>query len=265
MTVHELVLSNADGRNEVTVHQMYERPVIPVSADCVVNEEDVGRWEHLQGLNIPQLREGAKMEMLIGQDCPDILMPLEVRASGENTGQIPYAVRTVFGWIVNWPLAGSRRKSSASVNYVSTATSTLQRQVEEFWKLEGAYLSACNKGMSLEDQRALSIMENSVKLEDDHYTVAIPFSEKAPSLPNNRVVAKKRLAGLGRKLENNAALKDAYSNNIEALLQKGHDQKLTPEDKEPKAAWYLPHHAVLNPARRLESCLTAQRRIKAHP
>ena len=105
-TVHELVLSNADGCNEVTVHQMYERPVIPVSADCVVNEEDVGRWEHLQGLDIPQLREGAKVEMLIGQDCPDILMPLEVRASGENTAQTPYAVRTVFGWTVNGPLAG---------------------------------------------------------------------------------------------------------------------------------------------------------------
>ena len=104
--------------------------------------------------------------------------------------------------------------------------------------------------MSLEDQKAFSITENSVKLEDGHYTVAIPFREKPPSLPNNRVVAEKRLAGLGRKLENNPALKDAYSESIEALLQKGHAETVTPEDEEPKAAWYVPHHAVLNPCKR---------------
>ena len=52
------------------------------------------------------------------------------------------------------------------------------------------------------------------------------------------------------KLENNPGLKDAYSESIEALLQKGHAEKVTSEDKEPKSALYLPRHAVLNPRKR---------------
>ena len=243
-SVHTLQLSDPQGRSKVTVDRVYSRPAIPISTECMVKYEDLEKWEHLKGISVPNQTEGAQVELLIGQDCPHILMPLEVRAS-EQGG--PFATRTLFGWSINGPLAETTGRSTASVNFVS---SKLERQVEEFWKIEGAQLSDNSKGMSVEDHSALNIMEESAQLENGHYSIAIPFRERPPSLPNNRAQAEARLAGLGRKLEKNPTLKDAYSENMEALLQNGHAEKVVPRDDAPKTEWYLPHHAVVNPRKK---------------
>ena len=69
------------------------------------------------------------VEMLIGQDYPESLMPLEVRAS-EQPGAVsaPFTTRTLFGWTINSPLGDhSGERAAASVNFV-----TLEQQVEQF-------------------------------------------------------------------------------------------------------------------------------------
>ena len=45
------------------------------------------------------------VEQLIGKDCPELLIPLEVRAS-EQPGAVsaPFATTTLFGWTINGPL-----------------------------------------------------------------------------------------------------------------------------------------------------------------
>ena len=50
--------------------------------------------------------------------------------------------------------------------------------------------------MSLEDKKALSIMEESLKVVDGHYQLDLPFRDK-PALPNNRKLAERRLHSLG--------------------------------------------------------------------
>ena len=47
--------------------------------------------------------------------------------------------------------------------------------------------------MSVEDKRALAVMESSAKLVDGHHPVALPWREPVPKLPNNRVLAEQRL------------------------------------------------------------------------
>ena len=43
--------------------------------------------------------------------------------------------------------------------------------------------------MSLNDQKALNIMEETVKLEDGHYEMALPWKFYPPRLQNNRTLA----------------------------------------------------------------------------
>ena len=69
--------------------------------------EDLGRWKHLRDLELPELSELAEVEMLIGQDCPEVIMPLEVRASEKGEAEpAPFATRSLFGWTISGILGG---------------------------------------------------------------------------------------------------------------------------------------------------------------
>ena len=50
------------------------------------------------------------------------------------------------------------------------------------------------KGMSQEDKRALTIMEESAELRDGHYEIELPWKVSPPDLPNNKTVAEHRIS-----------------------------------------------------------------------
>ena len=80
------------------MHQAYASPSVLVSSYYVVKPEDLERWEHLRDVDIPVISDSQMVEMLIGQDCPEILMPLEVRARKQpGAVSTPFASRTLFG------------------------------------------------------------------------------------------------------------------------------------------------------------------------
>ena len=83
---------------------------IPVSAACV----DLARYDHLAGLKICLPTDG-RVQLLIGQDNAEALLPLEV-SRGEK-GE-PFAVRTIFGWSVNGP-AGQGNLHTKTSHFVS--------------------------------------------------------------------------------------------------------------------------------------------------
>ena len=126
---------------------------IPVSKDSIVKPENLGRWEHLRDLEPPELSELAEVEMLIGQDCPEVIMPLEVRASEKGEVEpAPFAIKSLFGWPISGILGGTGRGSATSVRFISM---TLKEKIEPFWKVEGAQLNSHGRGLSIEHQRAL--------------------------------------------------------------------------------------------------------------
>ena len=74
-SVHDLEISDVAGNNRVVVHQAYATQSIPVSRDCIVTLKDMQEWKHLTDLPIPELQD-APVEIHVGQDCLEILMPL---------------------------------------------------------------------------------------------------------------------------------------------------------------------------------------------
>ena len=68
------------------------------------------------------------------------------------------------------------------------------QQLERFWKTDNAGLIPdCKVSMSVEDKRALAVMESTAKLVDGHYQLALLWREPAPKLPNNPIMAERRL------------------------------------------------------------------------
>ena len=88
-------------------------------------------------------------------------------------------------------------------------------------------------------------MKGSIKNEDGHYSVAIPFREDS-YLPDNKVLAERRLDSLVKKFRSNPALKQGYVEAMEKLVEKGHAEQVPPLEGKPGATSYVPHHPVIN-------------------
>lgn len=87
------------------------------------------------------------------------------------------------------------KKSHHCVNFTSTVNveteeDVLMPKLERFWKTDNAGLIPdCKVSMSVEDKRALAVMESSAKLVDGHYQLALPWREQVPNLTNNQIMA----------------------------------------------------------------------------
>ncbi len=101
--------------------------------------------------------------------------------------------------------------------------------------------------MSQNDQRALKIMEDTVKLTNGHYEMALPWKNYPPCLQNNKSLAQHRLNLLKRKLEKDPTQQDKYKDFMNDLLQNGYARRVYDHHLGPLAThWYLPHHAVFH-------------------
>ena len=206
----------------------------------VPSQAAVEQWGHLG--DIQYGNDCGDVSLLIGQDNPHVLRPLEVRHGKDYE---PYAVRTALGWAVNGPLGTQQQESSAISNFVySQRDANLTDQVEAFWRVDGLPHDD-EVHMSVDDKRVLDIWDNSVRQEDGHYVLDIPFKQYPPELPNNRIQAAKRLNGLKRRFIRDPELLSKYSDGIKDLVDKGYAEPVTKDTTGP--AWYIPHHGVTNP------------------
>ena len=101
---------------------------------------------------------------------------------------------------------------------------------------------------SQNDRRALDIMEQTVKLENGHYEIALPWKMYPPSLQRNRAVVERRLGLLTKRLKREPMVHEKYKEFIGDLLNKDYARKVRCLEPRPLGThWYLPHHPVFNP------------------
>ena len=91
-------------------------------------------------------------------------------------------------------------------------------------------------------------MEQTVKLENGHYEIALPWKMYPPSLQRNRAVAERRLGLLTKRLKREPMVHEKYKEFIGDLLNKDYARKVRCLEPRPLGThWYLPHHPVFNP------------------
>ena len=165
-----LRISNLDGSDEITIPQVFARPNLRLSSSNLVTEAEVRKWPHLKDLPLHHA-EIDDVVLLIGQDCPEALMPLTTIPGGK--GEL-YAVRTRLGWSISGPISNSMVKLPSTSHYVSNE-SLLQEKVERFWQLESSDIYEQEKGMSVDDWRVLALWDEKVSFSGGHYVLPIPF------------------------------------------------------------------------------------------
>ena len=236
-------------RNAIQLPKVYALASFPALRSCLATSADLRRWDHLKDLELPRVHE-SEVTILIGQDVPQALIPLEVRqgALGE-----PYAMRTALGWTLNGPISEGLPPVRAACNYVHADDQPdvrLEAQVQHFWKLDTAHaLAGSQPRMSVDDKKAIDVWDQTLTVVDGHYQMDIPFKVCPLVLPNNRSLAEKRLLSLGRRLAKNSELHSRYKAGIDDLLNRGYAERAPciGKDASPGNSWYLPHHNVVNP------------------
>ena len=127
---------------------------------------------------------------------------------------------------------------------------TLKQKIEGLWKTDfGDTLVNTRPSHSVEDKRALEIMENSFVKVNGHYQVALLWRSYPPHLHDNRELAAKRCELLKRRLLKDGDLAIKYKAAMNDYMEKGHAERVPDEESRvlDKPVWYLPHHPVTHP------------------
>ena len=106
---------------------------------------------------------------------------------------------------------GSCDSDCFSVNFVRHDDEMLHQQMERMLRSDFNEPMVSSKvAMSIEDQRALTQMEGSVKLVLGHYQLGLPWRYSPASLPNNRAFAMGRLRHLKKRFQRDPHLFEKY-------------------------------------------------------
>ncbi|PIK43536.1 hypothetical protein BSL78_19599 [Apostichopus japonicus] len=228
---------------EIEISKAWTVDRLPVSDRSIPQKEDINTWPHLKGIALHTANK-ADIKLLIGCDTPEAFWVLEERRGRRKE---PYAIRTPLGWTLMGPTS-KRNDEPFQVNNIQM-DETLHSQVRRFWELDH-HIEDCKEGFghSIEDKRAISIMDDTTRLVEGHYQMELPWRHSPPTLPDNRKYAQTRLKHLERRLQRDKALHEQYKKTMGVYIQRGYAKEVDNNQKNTQApVWYLPHHPVTHP------------------
>ena len=203
---------------------------IPLKHLAIRTKRDL--WPHLSQVPFPEV-ERNKVSVLIGTNVQEAFIPLEVKKGEPNE---PFAIRSCLGWSILGGSVECGKKHQFNLNHVSCEEISLSHQVEDFWRVESYPTERLfSKSMSIEDRKAMKIIETTMSKVDDHYQMGLLWKMDDPSLPFNRAAADVTLQHLKKRFSRDSNLESKYRAVINEYVDKGYARKLTPEEAPGKA------------------------------
>ena len=186
-----------------------------------------GVYAHLEGLSLCQRAE--RIDLLIGQDHAELLMPLEVRSESDGA---PYAVRTTLGWTLHGSIAC---QSPQPVMCMFTFSDMPEK-------------------VSQDDIHVIKHWDANTKTVDGHYEIPVPWSDSTFIPPETRYMAKVRHDALGVRLNAKSEInvmcnKQPDNKTMDTMISSGYAEEVPHADPPSDSSWYLPHHHVYSPAK----------------
>ena len=159
---------------------------IPTQSDAC----DLSEYSHLDGLRCPG---NVTVDILIGQDYPYLLRPLEVR-SGANSD--PFAIRSILGWTISGPVISQPTSRRVISNSISTVTikEKLERPCE-------ADTFDNMPNLSPGDTRAIDQLDCNYTVEDSHFEISVPWKNTDEILPDTCSLGETPLNNLVKSIE----------------------------------------------------------------
>ena len=162
----KLTINSINGNSSLEVPRAWTVDHLNISERSIPRDGDVDKWPHLSGIELPEI-ENKEVRVLIGCNVPEAFWVLEERRGGKGE---PVAICSLLGWTLIGPTERVDEESSFNVNFVHLedegehSDRALLQQVKNFWKCDFTdSLSSSKVAMSVEDERALRIMEGKCR------------------------------------------------------------------------------------------------------
>ena len=106
--------------------------------------------------------------------------------------------------------------------------------------------------LSHDERQFVTNLQKEIRLDGGHYSMPLPFRQKRPCLPNNKMVALQRLKQLRKRLDNDKKYRQHYVAFMNDIIQKGHAERVPDSDLgvDDGSVWYIPHHGVYHPQKK---------------
>ena len=213
-------------------------------------------YPHLQGLPLADYSRGdedLEVDIMIGADYYWSIVQNHV-VRGESHG--PVAVRTRLGYVLSGPtnIAGALQ-SSSSVNMSHVMKTECQVVEEDLKSVDVSLKEELNKfwdydtlGVKNREEEFYEDYLAKVKFNGSRYEVSLPFKEEHPTIPDNYLVAQKRLSSSLARLKSKPdilqqyddVIKDQLNSGVVELVDKSRDQEVIPG-----TVHYIPHKEVV--------------------
>ena len=129
--------------------------------------------------------------------------------------------------------------------------------LEKFYDFEtlGVRAPDCScpdETLSRDGKKAMELCESSCMKLDGRYVIGLPWKKDSAHLPNNYLLAKRRLESLERNLAKNPNKAKMYDEAIREYERNGWAKKLTREEATNAngPVHYLPHHGIYRPEKK---------------
>ena len=170
--VVNFILYSLDGSKSLTMSNVFVVEEVPYTySPC----RDLSVYPHLSDIPTSPMHPPAKVDILIGQDNSEALVPLQVLKG--NPGD-PFSVLAKFGWTLNSVVPGS--SPDCVSNFVHTS---IDAKVEVFSDIADDHVDSTPKSLSVStDHKVLDICHGE-SIVDSH--VDVPISREVSHVDNS--------------------------------------------------------------------------------
>ena len=166
-----------DARYHLKLPETFSQTKLPMSREDITSGEDLAKWHYLEKVarTLPGVRD-IPLGLIIGNNCPKALEPLEVVASKDGG---PYAKRTRLGWCVSAPSSeGDPRGLTCNrIRVVETRMkdNSIGNALQKMWEEDFVEKESEKKALSREDRWFVEKMKESIQFCQGHYVLPLPL------------------------------------------------------------------------------------------
>ena len=232
--VVNFVLYSLDGTESLSMSNVFVVEEVPYTySPC----RDLSVYPHLSDIPISPVHPPAKVDLLIGQDNSEALVPLQVLKG--NPGD-PFTVLTKFGWTLKSVVPGS--SPDCVSNFVHTS---IDAKVEVLSDIADDHVDSTLKSLSAStDREVLDICHGESVIVDGH--VDLPIPQEVSHVDNNfPVVLSNCYKPLLSSVDKISIMSDC-DDAVKAIIPKGlaEDIPVKEVQSHDPITCYVPYHPV---------------------
>ena len=222
--VVSFILYSLDGSKSLTMSNVFVVEEVPYTySPC----RDLSAYPHLSDIPISPVHPPAKVDILIGQDNSEALVPLQVLKG--NPGD-PFCVLTKFEWTLNSVFPGSSTHCVVS-NFVHTS---IDAKVEVLSDIADDHVDSTPKSLSVStDHKVLDICHGESIVFDSH--VDVPISREVSHVDNSSLTPAGKISNMSDCVDGvKAIICKGLADDIPVDVVQNHDPMTC----------YVPYHPV---------------------